>query len=83
MDAQGIALLRRKLQALSYAEPFVPESAALTQHLVNDVIQVTESYRGLKIQAQRKGHENEEIQSKVRGELVSLVTLAWTALMRR
>ncbi len=65
MDAQGLALLKRKLEALSYAEPFVPESAALTQHLVNDVIQVTESYRGLKIKAQRKSQETEEMQSKV------------------
>ncbi|KAK9866494.1 hypothetical protein WJX84_000488 [Apatococcus fuscideae] len=65
MDNSGLALLRRKLEALSYTEPFIPESAALTQHLVNDVIQVTESYRGLKIQSQRKAQENEDTQSKV------------------
>ena len=66
MNANALAQLQRKLQALHYTDPLDHSSAPLAQKLVDDLLQATESYRGLKLQSAARQQELEQCESKVR-----------------
>lgn len=65
MDERQRTLLRKKLEALSYIEPFEATSAPLVQRLVDDVVRTTESYRGLKLQCAKQAQEISTYNTKV------------------
>lgn len=46
-------LLKKRLDALHYCQPFTVESASLVEKLLNDLIKVNEGYQSLK-----KNNEN-------------------------
>ena len=58
-------LLRRKLEALHYTEPLDAASASLVNHLVNDLIRTTDSYRSIKLQAAQYAQEVATFNTKV------------------
>ena len=66
MNANALSQLQRKLQALHYTDPLDRSSAPLAQKLVDDLLQATESYRGLKLQSAARQQELEQNESKVR-----------------
>ena len=65
MDSHRLTLLRRKLEALNYIDHLDPSSAPLVQKVVDDLLNTTESYRGLKLQLSRKNQELEDSLGKV------------------
>lgn len=80
MDERQRVLLRKKLEALSYLEPFDASSAPLVQRLVDDVVRTTESYRGLKLQCAKQAQEISTFNSKVgacSGHPVRRSQMAW------
>lgn len=65
VDERGLVLLRRKLEALNYTEPLDAGSAGLVNHLVNDLIRTTDSYRSIKLQAAQYAQEVATFNTKV------------------
>jgi hypothetical protein len=65
VDERGLVLLRRKLEALNYTEPLDAASASLVNHLVNDLILTTDSYRSIKLQAAQYAQEVATFNTKV------------------
>jgi hypothetical protein len=65
VDERGLVLLRRKLEALNYTEPLDAASASLVNHLVNDLIRTTDSYRSIKLQAAQYAQEVATFNTKV------------------
>lgn len=65
IDERGLVLLRRKLEALNYTEPLDAASASLVNHLVNDLIRTTDSYRSIKLQAAQYAQEVATFNTKV------------------
>jgi len=59
-------VLRRKLDALAYAEPVEAGSAALVERLVADLVATTESWRGIKLRDAARGQQLAEFQAQVR-----------------
>ena len=66
MNANALSQLQRKLQALHYTDPLDHSSAPLAQKLVDDLLQATESYRGMKLQSAARQQELEQNESTVR-----------------
>ena len=60
-DERQFLLLKRKLQALNYSEPVDISSFHLVEHLVNDLVHTTESYRALRLQGK---HEHDEADAR-------------------
>jgi hypothetical protein len=67
MDERQLSLLRRKLDALSYAEPLDPVSGPLVHKILDDLVHTTESYRTLKLQHARQAQEISSFTTKVSG----------------
>lgn len=63
---ERVAVLRRKLDALAYAEPVEAGSAALVERLVADLVATTESWRGIKLRDAARGQQLGEFQAQVR-----------------
>lgn len=63
---ERMAVLRRKLDALAYAEPVEAGSAALVERLVADLVATTESWRGIKLRDAARGQQLAEFQAQVR-----------------
>ncbi|GFR41794.1 hypothetical protein Agub_g2559, partial [Astrephomene gubernaculifera] len=57
MDDRQLAVLRRKLEALSYSDPLDATSAPLVQKLVEDLVHTTDSYRVIKQQCAKQAQE--------------------------
>ena len=68
-----VAVLRRKLDALAYAEPLEPGSAALAERLLGDLVATTESWRALKLRDAARGQQLAEFQAQVRAPVPFLV----------
>lgn len=65
VDERGLVLLKRKLEALNYTEPLDAASASLVNHLVNDLVRTTDSYRSIKLQAAQYAQEVATFNTKV------------------
>lgn len=61
-----LVLLRRKLHALCYDDHLDESSAALVHHLVEDLIRVTEGYRGQKTQLAGSHQQLDDEKARVR-----------------
>lgn len=61
------AALRRKLEALGYADALDEHSVPLVSKLVDDLVHTTESYRSLKITCARQATELQAFQQKLEG----------------
>lgn len=68
-DDQGtnpdLFLLRRKLAALCYDDAVDEHSAVLVQHLLDDLIRVTEGYRQQKTQLAKSHQELDDAHAQV------------------
>ena len=64
-----VAALRRKLDALAYAEPLEPGSAALAERLLCDLVATTESWRALKLRDAARGQQLAAFQAQARATL--------------
>ena len=65
MESHKLALLRKKLEALSYREPVEASSAALVDKIVADLLHTTDSYRDLKLQVAHKTQDLEDHRNQV------------------
>jgi hypothetical protein len=65
MDADRLAILRRKLTALSYNAAFEESSAPLVERLLEDLVQATESFRQVKLQNTSSKQQLDEFEAKV------------------
>lgn len=65
METHKLALLRKKLEALSYKEPLDAGSAALVDRIVADLLHTTDSYRDLKLQVAHKTQDLEDHRNQV------------------
>lgn len=72
MDDRQLAMLRRKLDALSYSEDLDSSSAPLVQKLVDDLVHTTDSYRVLKQQCSKQAQEIAAFDSRVCPHTISL-----------
>ena len=61
-----VAALRRKLDALAYAEPLEAGSAALAERLLADLVATTESWRALKLRDAARGQQLAAFQAQAR-----------------
>lgn len=65
MEERALVLLRRKLEALGYTDPVDQLSAPLIQHLVDDLVRTTDSYRSVKLQCAKHAQEISTFHTKV------------------
>jgi hypothetical protein len=79
MDEREFTLLRKRLDALSFVEPFDAPSAPLVQRLCDELVRTTDSYRGLKLQCAKQAQEISTFNTKVRlcSRLVQGPARAW------
>lgn len=66
MGSLRTTTLRHKLDALSFNEPFEEMSIPLIERLIEHIVQSTESYRQLTLQATSKNQQLDEYETKVR-----------------
>lgn len=64
-----VGALRRKLDALAYAETLEPGSAALAERLLADLVATTESWRALKLRDAARGQQLAAFQAQARAHM--------------
>jgi hypothetical protein len=76
MEAQRATMLRHKLNALSFSEPFDNVSVPLIERLLEHIVQATESFRQLNLQASSNKQQLEEYETKVSFYICALLCAA-------